>query len=264
MAPMDFLRRVHPKLGKPVHRLGIATNYGIDAAGLTEALERGQNYVFWTQLRESKATPALIEAMRRDRERVVLATGPSVAYFGGSLRRATEHALRELGTDYVDVLHLFWLGKTSAWTDGTLDAMRALKESGKVRAFGISIHDRKRAATLVRDVDVLMFRYNAAHPGAERDIFPTVEEARAEGAAPLMVAYTATSWRKLLKKGDASGVRPTAAQCYRFCLSSPSVDVVLSGPASAAEMRENLDGVERGPLTERELAFMREVGARAA
>lgn len=39
-----------------------------------------------------------------------------------------------------------------------------------------------------------MIRYNAAHPGAEREIFPHL--------------------------GD----------CYRFCLSSPYVDVVLTGP----------------------------------
>jgi aryl-alcohol dehydrogenase-like predicted oxidoreductase len=260
----DFLYRAHPKLGKPVHRLGICTNYGIDGPGMAEALERGQNYVFWTQLRSSKATAPLREALRRDRERLVVATGPSIGYFGGSLRRATESALRTLGTDYIDVLHLFWLGKTSAWTEATLDAMRELKASGKVRAFGVSIHDRKRAATLVRDVDVLMIRYNAAHPGAERDIFPSVEAARADGEAPAVVAYTATSWRKLLRKADGAGVRPTAAQCYRFCLSSPSVDVVLSGPATTAQMRENLDGVAAGPLTAAEIALMTDVGKKAA
>ena len=35
-----------------------------------------------------------------------------------------------------------------------------------------------------------MIRYNAAHPGAERDIFPHLEARR-----PAVVAYTATSWR---------------------------------------------------------------------
>ena len=49
-----------------------------------------------------------------------------------------------------------------------------LREEGKVRAIGISIHDRERAGKLAESspLDLFMIRYNAAHPGAERDIFP--------------------------------------------------------------------------------------------
>ena len=43
--------------------------------------------------------------------------------------------------------------------------------------------------------------YNAAHPGAEMDIFPHYAARR-----PLTVAYTATSWRKLLKKPVISAI----------------------------------------------------------
>ena len=38
-----------------------------------------------------------------------------------------------------------------------------------------------------------MIRYNAAHPGAEQDVFPHLAARQ-----PAVVAYTATSWRKLL------------------------------------------------------------------
>ncbi len=43
----------------------------------------------------------------------------------------------------------------------------------------------------------------------------------------------------------------TAGDCYRFCLSSPHVDVGLTGPASAAQLDENLAAIERGPLSAR-------------
>ena len=52
----------------------------------------------------------------------------------------------------------------------------------------------------------------------------------------------------------------TAGDCYRFCLSQPSVDVVLQGPASRAQLEENLEAVARGPLDQAELDWMREYG----
>jgi aryl-alcohol dehydrogenase-like predicted oxidoreductase len=144
------------------------------------------------------------------------------------------------------------------WTDGIVDELLKLRDEGKVRALGVSIHDRERAGRLARDsvLDLFMIRYNAAHPGAERDIFPHLEKRK-----PAIVAYTATSWRKLLRRpGGYDGQVMTAGDCYRFCLSSEYVDVVLTGPKSRAELEENLDAVERGPLPADELAWMRSFG----
>jgi len=136
--------------------------------------------------------------------------------------------------------------------------MVRLREEGKVRVLGASIHDRPRAGTLAEDsiLDLLMIRYNAAHPGAEQDVFPRLARRR-----PAVVAYTATAWRKLLRppRGWAGKV-PTAGDCYRFCLSSPHVDVVLTGPRSVAEFRENLWAMEKGPLSAREMEEIRAFG----
>jgi aryl-alcohol dehydrogenase-like predicted oxidoreductase len=188
----------------------------------------------------------------------VVATGPTTGWFGGHLRRATDKLLQTLDTDYIDVLQLFWLGKSSAWTPGTIDALVSLRESGKVRRIGVSIHDRPRAGELAADspLDLLMVRYNAAHPGAERDIFPRVEEKRTA-----VVAYTATRWRKLLKRPRGwTGKVPSAADCYRFCLSHPAVDIVLCGPKNETQLNENLAGLAQGPLDADEMAWMREFG----
>jgi aryl-alcohol dehydrogenase-like predicted oxidoreductase len=254
----EFLFRDVPALQRRVHRLGLAGNFGLDAAAMSAALEAGLNYVFWTP-KMSKVTATLKDALRRDRESIVVSSGPTIGYFGGQLRRGTDKILQLLDTDYIDILQLFWLGKTSAWTEGTIDALLELKESGKVRKIGVSIHDRKRAGRLAQDspLDMLMVRYNAAHPGAEQDIFPHVDPARTA-----VVAYTATRWRKLLKRPRGwTGPVPTAADCYRFCLSNPSVDIVLHGPKTLLQLQENLAGIEKGPMTGEELAWMREFGA---
>ena len=101
-----------------------------------------------------------------------------------------------------------------------------------------------------------MIRYNAAHPGAERDIFPHLARRR-----PAVIAYTATNWSRLLKRPRGwDGPVPDAGHCYRFCLSNEHVDVVLTGPATAAQLDENLAALERGPLSADELRWMRDFG----
>lgn len=253
----DFQHRQVRAFGKAVHRLGLAGNYGISEKGLAAALERGLNYVYWTP-RFGRVTRVLRQAVQKDRERLVIAGGPNLAWFPGQVRRGAERALKVLGTDYLDLYQLNWVGTTSAWTDGTVEELVKLKQEGKVRALGISIHDRPRAGKLAEDspLDALMIRYNAAHPGAERDIFPHLEKRK-----PAVIAYTATSWRRLLKRPSGwNGPVPTAGDCYRFCLSSPHVDVVLCGPANEQQLDENLAALDKGPLSAEEMKWMREFG----
>ncbi len=253
----DFLVRPVPALGRRVHRVGLSASFGLSETGIEAALERGLQYVFWNPTAR-KLTAVLSRIPPGRREQLVIATGPSLGFGAGSVRRRVERALRVLRSDYLDVLQLYWLGRMSSARGAVVDEMLRLQEEGKVRALGASIHDRVRAGELARSgpLDLLMIRYNAAHPGAETDIFPHLEERK-----PAVVAYTATAWRRLLKKPRGwSGEAMSAGDCYRFCLSSPHVDVVLMGARDERELEENLRALERGPLAAEELAALREFG----
>jgi len=112
-----FTHRALGRVNKPVHRLGLALSFGLDPAGFSAALERGLNYVFWG--RGPRPLRSLFrEALRKDREKYVVATGPTLGFTRGSVRRAAERMLKVLGTDYLDVFQLYWLGKMSRWSDG--------------------------------------------------------------------------------------------------------------------------------------------------
>jgi len=251
-----FTHREVPRLGRRLFRLGLSGSFDLDEAGCREALERVQ-YVFWSP-RMKALTHALRDALARDRDRYVVSAGPLLGYFPGAVRRAAEAALRMLRVDSLDVFQLYWLGKMSAFTAAVQEEMYRLREEGKVRALGVSIHDRPRAGALAEEsiLDLLMIRYNAAHPGAEVEIFPRLSRRR-----PAVVAYTATAWRKLLRAPRGwKGKVPTAGDCYRFCLASPHVDVVLTGPRTMAQLRENLAAVDRGPLSPAEMEEMRAFG----
>jgi len=256
----DFLYRDVPAFGRRMFRLGLATNYGVDGQDLEWALDQGVNYVFWTPSPGAqRVTKSLKKIINRDRKSLVLASGPTTGYFGGSIERSCKRLLKKLGTDYLDVFQLFWLGRGSAWSASTIKALVSLRESGMVRSIGVSIHNRKRAGKLAEDspLDMLMIRYNAAHTGAEQDIFPHLSKRK-----PAIIAYTATRWRGLLKRPKGwNGPVMTAADCYRFCLSNPHVDLVLTGPKNRQQLKENLQNLRaKGPLSEEENHWISEFG----
>lgn len=243
--------------GKRLFRLGLAANFGIDEDGVRVAMDHGVNLFLWTRRAGGLASP-LRAALQQRRDSVAVVGYATVGWFGWGVRRDAENLLRLFGTDYLDVYQLGWLGIGSAWTAATERELLHLRESGKVRAISVSIHDRVRAGELARTspLDMLMIRYNAAHPGAEQDIFPFLKDGR-----PSILAYTATNWRRLLKrpKGWDREVM-TAGDCYRFQLSNPNVDAALMGPANRAQLEENLKALERGPLQPDEQDWMRRFG----
>jgi predicted aldo/keto reductase-like oxidoreductase len=224
--------------------LGVAGSYGIDAEGVERAFhELGVNYFFITSKDDGvkEGVRRLIKAGHRDE--IVIAGGANVPT-GFGVRAGFEKDLKALGTDHLDVFQLFWVQYHWYVTGQTWPAMRKLKEEGRVKMLGMSIHDRVLAADLVKEIepDMLMIRYNAAHRGAEKEIFATFGEKR-----PAIVAYTATRWGKLLEgAGDTKAMTPE--ECYRFALSNANVDVVLNGPKSYAELEQNARGVALGPL----------------
>jgi aryl-alcohol dehydrogenase-like predicted oxidoreductase len=243
--------------GKRIHRLGLAANYGIDEAGVRSAMDRGVNTFLWTMRAKGLKNP-LREALKSRRDETAVIGYAKIGWFGWGVRSGVESLLRELGTDHLDVYLLGWVGVGAALTSATERELVHLRESGKVRSIGVSIHDRPRAGELAAHspLDLLMIRYNAAHPGAEREIFP-----KKRGADPSILAYTATAWRKLLKAPKGwTGPTMSAGDCHRFQLSSPHVDFALTGPANAAQLNENLDALEKGPLSEEEQTWMRAYG----
>jgi len=262
-----FTHATLPSLDKRVLRLGVAGSFGIQEQDVHHAVERGVNYWVWTPSFK-KVTSALRQVLHNDREQHIVSL-LGIAYTGGMVRRGVDKARRILGTDYLDCYKLGWLGRGSLLSGGIQDTLLDLKDRGVVRSLGTSIHDRVRAGKLAREsiLDTFMIRYNAKHPGAEKDIFPHLSHRN-----PAIVAYTATSWRQLLKPvsiemppypGDRPGVQPpplTAALCYRFCLSHANVHVTLTGPADRKQLDDNLDALDAGPLSANEDVWIREYG----
>jgi len=244
------------RTGLEVSRLAIGSSYGVGGADLERAFERGVNFMFWGLRRTPQFARGLQPIIRGGRERLVIAI-QSYSRSATLMKHWADCALRRLGTDYVDILTLGW------WNDvppnRILDAARSLQEAGKVRHVMISCHHRPTFEKLVADptFGAIMVRYNAAHPGAETEVFPHLRDPK-----PGVLAFTVTRWGTLLRPElTPEGERtPTAPDCYRFVLASPHVDVSLCGPADGRELDMAVDAAARGPLSEDEMAWIRRVG----
>jgi len=257
--PGDFLHTTLGNTGIPVFRLGLSATYRPGKQTIHKALDEGINYFFCYGF-DTHMLKVLREVFKTDRERLVVATGAYNYWLGHqNLQRTLEKRLRQLRTDYIDVFQLLWVGER-ALTSRTQDELAAIRESDKVRAVAISTHNRKLAGVLAANgsLDALMIRYNAAHRGAEEDIFP-----RLAVHNPGIVAYTATRWRRLLKRPHGwpvDGRVLTAGECYRFVLSNPNVHVCLTAPSNIEHLEQNLAAIRRGPLTDEDMQFMRAFG----
>ncbi len=236
--------RERPHMG----RLGLASSYGVGAREVDLAFEHGVRFFFWGALRRRSFGSALRRLAKTRRDAIVIAI-QTFTHEPWLVRPSVELARRRLGVDAIDILCLAYRNDTIE--PRVLDAVRSQVDRGVVRSLMVSSHNRELLVSLAADptFDTLMVRYNAAHRGAESAVFPA---ARAHGRDVL--AYTATRWASLLTVASA-------VDCYRFVLSHPAVTSCLFGPANATELLEALAAIERGPMSEDELAIMARGGA---
>jgi len=256
----DFTHTTLGSTGIAVNRLGLSATYRPGKRAIYKALDEGFNYFFCYGF-DTQMIRVLRDVLKGNRENYTVATGAYNLLWGSpSLRRTLEKRLRQLGTDYIDVFLFLGVTKEKHFTDHVREELYRFREEGKVRCVGISTHDRKFAGKLAAEgaLDVIMMRYNAAHRGAEHDIFPHLSHYN-----PGIVSYTATRWRYLLRRPrnwPKAGRIPTAGMCYRFVLSNPHVDVCLTAPSNLKHLEENLKAVRQGPLCQEEMQFMRTFG----
>ena len=167
--------------------------------------------------------------------------------------------MRQFRTDYLDVLMFLGVMKPKEFPSRVLDTMVKLKEEGKAKAIGISTHNRKFAGELARTgvLDVLMVRYNAAHRGAETDIFPHVGMGN-----PGIVSYTATRWTGCLTrpKGWPGGAVADGRDDIQVCAQQSGRERCPDSARNLSQLQENLAEVSKGPLSEEEMVFMRRFG----
>lgn len=273
-ATRPFMRLDAEAFGKPVPRLGLASRGGtkLGPADFFYAVECGVRFLNWPALAEKDRTyrdsfSKAVASLGSLREEVVVC-----AQFGSrtalEARGELKALLEALSTDYVDVLTLYYVEQMAEWEGllspgGALEFLKTAKRDGLVRRIGVTTHQRGLASqmALSGEIDALMIRYNAAHRGAERDVFPVTRQL----GLPV-IGYTATRWGELLRAtpADPPGYEvPCAPEWYRYVLQQRAVSVVLCAPHDRAQLEEDLTVLAaEGPLSADEHNRLSEHGER--
>ncbi len=255
----DLTRKVSlGRSGVKVSRLGIGSAYGVSEKACRMAFDEGVNYFFWGSVRTPGMGRAIRDIARSQRDELVVVLECYVRQ-AGWIPRSVEVGLRNLNIDQADVLLLGWYDRPPSRK--ILDVVENLREKGRYRLLGISTHQRPLFKQYLDDgrYDVFHIRYNAAHRGAEQEVFPFLPQEKGPG----IVSFTNTRWGDLLDpKKMPAGVSspPTAPDCYRFVLSHPAVQVAICGPKNDEEMSAGLTALKSGSMSEEELERMRKIG----
>jgi len=232
----------------PVVRLGLATrgNTHLEASDVEHAMARGINYL--NSCGHDDGLAQAIREKRIDRERLVIALQLQERTHSGAERELAE-AMGTLRTDRIDVVTFYYVEEASEWEEicaahGAFQSLEEARRHGQVRIVGLTTHQRTLGAKWAESgmLDLLMIRYNAAHRGAEQDVFPTTTRL----GIPV-VAFTAQRWGALMKRTHdcpPEFTPPRAPEWYRFALANPAVSVVLMAPNNRRELEEDLNLID--------------------
>lgn len=256
--PTNLPRRVVlGRSGLSVCPLGIGSSYGVSRESCLRAFDLGVNYFFWGSVRTEGMAQAIQQLGPSHRDELIVVLQCYVR-FPWLLSRSVEKGLKTLGLGHADVLLLGWHDQVPS--DRILTATEEMRSRGLFRCLALSTHHRPLVSELSRNAsfDVFHLRYNAAHPGAEHDVFPYLPD----DGRPGIVSFTTTCWGRLLDPArmphGQTAIRAT--DCYRFALSNPNVDVAICGPKNDEELSCALSALDEGPLDEEEMSRIRLIG----
>jgi aryl-alcohol dehydrogenase-like predicted oxidoreductase len=205
---------------------------------LRYAFERG--ITFWDSADQYGSHPHVREALRGvGRERVVLTTKTT----SRTPREAVadvQRFLRELDTEYLDIVLLHCLTQPD-WTQryaSTMEALSRLRETGTIRALGVSCHNFEAFRNAAREpwVEVVLARINYAGvsmDAAPEEVVPVLQEMHEAGKG----IYG-------MKVVGAGRLTHDPRRAIRYVLGLPCVDAIVIGMQSEAEIDEDVELVD--------------------
>jgi len=196
---------------------------------------------FWDMADQYGSHKHAREALKGiDREDIVI-TSKTTSRDRDACRRDVERFLREIGTDYVDIvlLHAKSSGDWNVSCRGAMDALAEAKEKGLVRAVGISSHglDALKTAASEPWVDVILVRINYA--GIRMDAPP-------EQVIPVLErAHNAGKGIYAMKVLGCGPLTSDPEKAIKYVLNLKCVDAMTIGPTEHEHLRQNAEIIER-------------------
>ena len=202
-----------------------------------------QGVTLWDSADQYGSHPHVRRALKGlDRASVVITT-KTVSRTRESVEKDVKRFLKEIGSDYADIVLLHCLTNAD-WPTRYPDAMEALtrcKEQGLIRAHGVSCHDYGafQTAAMTKWVEVVLARINYAGVNMDAspaDVIRTMEQMAAFGKG--VYGMKVLGQGKLAKE---NGVR----KAIEFVMGLSCVHAMTIGMTSRREVEENVAIVKK-------------------
>lgn len=208
------------------------------------------------------------------------------------LFRSVEESLRLLRRDYLDILMIHepdrpglhgWWDDWENFHGPVRDVLEELKEQKIIRFTGLGGTTAHELARIVRtgyyDVVLTAFNYSLLWREATWEIFPAAKEHKVGiiAGSPLQQGAltrrydrevnSGASWLSLPRRNQFKALYrfldeikiPLPELALRFVISNPDIATVLTGTGSVANLKQNIDAVAKGPLSQEILARLQEI-----
>ncbi|MBD3177161.1 MAG: hypothetical protein GF320_18455 [Armatimonadia bacterium] len=239
---------------------------------LQAALEAGINYVDCAPIygETQRFVGPIIEEWR---DRIFLVSKCNQKSYDAAWAQV-EQTLEDLHTDHLDLLHLHNLGDFNLdhieAADGTLTAIREMKEQGLVRHIGASGHLRPphflKLLEQASDVELIMVPVNVVDRHVyifDGEVVPAAREA-GRAVVAMKVLGGVVGWQY----GPGRGRLTTAEQydlTMRYALGHPAVSTGVVGFSTVQELEQGLSVARNlSPVTEEELSAFDETAKELA
>jgi aryl-alcohol dehydrogenase-like predicted oxidoreductase len=242
-------------------------------AVVNEAIDRGVTYIDVAP-NYNDAEVKLAPVLRRRRGEVFLVTKVEEQSKNGVLRQIRE-SLRRMQTDHIDAVHLHNLGdfdlkQTFESPEGAMAGLKAAKQAGYLRYFGISGHMRPWKfveALKTGEIDLVMVALNFVDRftyNFEETVLPV---AREKGAAVAAMKVLGGARRMQYSPPQPAELADHYRDAIRYAVGLQGVSTLVLGVKNADELRQAVTTLQTvTPLDPEErkrvLALGRELSAR--
>ena len=163
-----------------------------------------------------------------------------------------EKSLKLLQTDYAAILNMHMPKRdySQARLTVALEALKELKEEGKIGFIGASSHQPRFLGEVMRKYDCfdsVMIRYNYYLQEAKEVIFPLAKalEVGVVVIKPLAWPYYGIPFMRFNPAKGEEGAYTPAQLCLHWILNSPEVTTVVPGMNNQDELEENLVAIKK-------------------
>ena len=218
------------------------------ASALDRAIDLGVNFIDTARGygdSEVKIGPVL----KRRRDQVYIAT-KSGQRKAATMMRDLETSLKNLQTDYLDLYQAHWVCDDDALDQvigpgGALETLRAAKEQGKIRHYGITMHRHHKAIRRAIECglfETIMLAYNPLdEEGVGDDLVPLA--AQHDMGVIIMKPLSGGVLVSPPDRPKVDGLDPVIAGTLRGIAVNPHVSTVIPGMISLEQVDENYQAI---------------------